>query len=299
MSKREIKWKYPESIVSCEWLRKNLSDKNIRIYDCTTYLHYTDNHPSKPYDVESGIKNYRKGHIPNSAFMDIQEKLSNKSSDFKFTILDYEILANNFQDLGIGDPYHIILYSGNGIQWATRAWWLIFILGFSKASILDGGIKEWKRLGFELEKGENRYKKAIFVPRIDKTVFVDKEQTYNSMNQKGCILLNALTSDLHRGENSRYGRPGRIPGSKNIPFEELVEDSQKLISPQKAKAIFKNKNINQKIRVLNYCGGGIAATLNAFVLRQLGIEKIEIYDNSMSEWAMDHQLPIEKDNILK
>ena len=299
MSKREIKWKYPESIVSCEWLRKNLSDKNIRIYDCTTYLHYTDNHPSKPYDVESGIKNYRKGHIPNSAFMDIQEKLSNNSSDFKFTILDYEILANNFQDLGIGDPYHIILYSGNGIQWATRAWWLIFILGFSKASILDGGIKEWKRLGFELEKGENRYNKAIFVPLIDKTVFVDKEQTYTSMNQKGCILLNALTSDLHKGENSRYGRPGRIPGSKNIPFGELVEDSQKLISPQKAQAIFKNKNINQKIRVLNYCGGGIAATLNAFVLRQLGIEKIEIYDNSMSEWAMDHQLPIEKDNILK
>ena len=196
-------------------------------------------------------------------------------------------------------PYHIILYSGNGIQWATRAWWLIFILGFSKVSILDGGIKEWKRLGFELEKGENRYKKAIFVPRIDKTVFVDKEQTYTSMNQKGCILLNALTSDLHRGENSRYGRPGRIPGSKNIPFDELVEDSQKLISPQKAQAIFKNKNINQKIRVLNYCGGGIAATLNAFVLRQLGIEKIEIYDNSMSEWAMDHQLPIEKDKILK
>ena len=48
MSKREIKWKYPESIVSCEWLRKNLSNKNIRIYDCTTYLHYTDANPSKP-----------------------------------------------------------------------------------------------------------------------------------------------------------------------------------------------------------------------------------------------------------
>ena len=38
-----------------------------------------------------------------------------------------------------------------------RVWWLIFILGFSKVSILDGGIKEWKRLGFELEKGENTY----------------------------------------------------------------------------------------------------------------------------------------------
>ena len=36
-------------------------------------------------------------------------------------------------------------------------------------------------------------------------------------------------------------------------------------------------------------------------LEDLNLEsfKIEIYDNSMSEWAMDHQLPIEKDNILK
>jgi len=33
--------------------------------------------------------------------------------------------------------------------------------------------------------------------------------------------------------------------------------------------------------------------LNAFVLRQLGVENLEIYDNSMSEWAKDNRLPIE------
>ena len=45
--------------------------------------------------------------------------------------------------------------------------------------------------------------------------------------------------------------------------------------------------------VLNYCGGGIAASLDAFVLLQLGCDDIEIYDNSMSEWATDDSLPIE------
>ena len=58
-----VNWKYPEYIVQCEWLKKNLTNKNIRIFDCTTYLHYTDEHPSKPYDVESGFLDYKKSHI--------------------------------------------------------------------------------------------------------------------------------------------------------------------------------------------------------------------------------------------
>jgi thiosulfate/3-mercaptopyruvate sulfurtransferase len=46
------------------------------------------------------------------------------------------------------------------------------------------------------------------------------------------------------------------------------------------------------LKITNYCGGGIAATLNAFVLYQLGFENIFIYDNSLSEWAMDPNLPM-------
>ena len=67
------------------------------------------------------------------------------------------MLAKSLQELGIGDPFHIILYSGNGIQWATRVWWLIFVLGFKKVSILNGGIKEWKRLGYDLEKDGDKW----------------------------------------------------------------------------------------------------------------------------------------------
>ena len=44
--------------------------------------------------------------------------------------------------------------------------------------------------------------------------------------------------------------------------------------------------------IVNYCGGGIAATLDAFILYQLGFKNLKIYDNSMSEWALDETLPI-------
>ena len=46
-----MEFKYPEAIVECDWLLKQLNDDNVRIYDCTTILHYTDDHPDKPYAV--------------------------------------------------------------------------------------------------------------------------------------------------------------------------------------------------------------------------------------------------------
>jgi thiosulfate/3-mercaptopyruvate sulfurtransferase len=46
--------------------------------------------------------------------------------------------------------------------------------------------------------------------------------------------------------------------------------------------------------VLVYCGGGIAASLDAFVLTAiLGHKNVAIYDNSMQEWSNDASLPME------
>ena len=102
MEKTEVSWKYPESIISCEWLRENLENKKLRIYDCTTFLHYTDDHPSKPYDVVSGYQDYLKEHIPGASFLDIQNKISDPKSKYNFTLPDIESLNKGFGKLGIG-----------------------------------------------------------------------------------------------------------------------------------------------------------------------------------------------------
>ena len=61
-------WRHPEAIVDCGWLKDRLGDPGVRVYDCTTYLHYTDDHPSKPYEVGSGLAGYAASHIPCAAF---------------------------------------------------------------------------------------------------------------------------------------------------------------------------------------------------------------------------------------
>ena len=296
MEKTEVSWKYPESIISCEWLRENLDNKKLRIYDCTTFLHYTDDHPSKPYDVVSGYQDYLKEHIPGASFLDIQNKISDPKSKYNFTLPDIESLNKGFGKLGIGDPYHIILYSTNGLQWATRVWWMIYNLGYKKVGVLNGGLREWKRNDYDLESGENIYSETVFSNSKNQSLFVDRDQTLDAMNHNSCLLINALTSDIHNGESTRYGRPGRIPGSINIPFSDLMDiNTHMLTSPKDALSFFEKYNITEDSELLNYCGGGIAATLNAFVLYQLGFQKLKVYDNSLSEWAMDKNLPMEID----
>ena len=80
----------------------------------------------------------------------------------------------------------------------------------------------------------------------------------------------------------------------NIPFHDFLDTKTGKKSPKEVDIVTEN-NIHSNKKIINYCGGGIAATLDAFVLLQLGFENLEIYDNSMSEWAKDKTLPIETD----
>jgi thiosulfate/3-mercaptopyruvate sulfurtransferase len=45
--------------------------------------------------------------------------------------------------------------------------------------------------------------------------------------------------------------------------------------------------------VITYCGGGIAASNDAFILTLLGYENVAVYDASMSEWAADPSLSMQ------
>jgi thiosulfate/3-mercaptopyruvate sulfurtransferase len=117
------------------------------------------------------------------------------------------------------------------------------------------------------------------------------------MGRSDTKIVNALGPQFHAGlEPSRYGRAGRIPGSVNVPAGTLADPGTKaFVSLATAEAKFAARGVTKDKAVVCYCGGGISATIDLFLLHQLGYDRLALYDGSMGEWAKDASLPIETD----
>lgn len=287
------RYAHPEAIVSTAWLAEHLHDPALRVFDCTTYLLY-ETGTGRPYSVGSGRPDYEAAHIPGSAFLDLQGELSDLSSPFNFTMPAPDDLAARVAAKGIGEGTRVVLYARKNMQWATRVWWMLRAIGFDDAAVLDGGFDKWAAEGRPTEAGETRYAPARLAARPRPGLFVGKAEVQAAIGDAGTCTINALAPDLHSGENPRYGRPGRVPGSVNVPVAALVDPAAMTFrAPAEVAARFAEVGADRSKRVILYCGGGIAATLDAFLLHQLGYGNLAVYDASMTEWAKDLALPIE------
>ena len=50
---------------------------------------------------------------------------------------------------------------------------------------------------------------------------------------------------------------------------------------------------DRNARSITYCGGGISASVDAFVLTRLGFADVAVYAASLQEWAADPSNPME------
>jgi thiosulfate/3-mercaptopyruvate sulfurtransferase len=288
----------PKALISTQELATALGQANLRIYDCTTYLEPTPPGGEDPYIAVPGTRTFEEAHIPGADFLDLQGEFSDGATRLRFMMPATVGLAEAFGRHGIGEGTRVILYSIGSMMWATRFWWMLRSLGFDDAAVLDGGLDKWKAESRPLESGPAKgYPAAHFKATPRPGLFVDKAAVSAALEDRGTTIVNALGPQFHQGlEPSRYGRPGRIPGSVNVPAAQLVDAKRKDFVPlADAAANFERQGISKDKRVVCYCGGGISATIDLFMLHQLGYDNLTLYDGSMGEWAKDHSLPIETD----
>jgi thiosulfate/3-mercaptopyruvate sulfurtransferase len=288
----------PDALISTDALAARLGQPGLRVYDCTTYLEPADPGSDDPYKVVSGRTTFVAGHVPGADFLDLQGELSATDTPLKFTMPSAEHLAGAFGRHGVVDGVRVVLYSIGSMMWATRVWWMLRAVGFDGAAVLDGGFDRWQAEGRAIEAGEPRgYPPARFTPRPRPGRFVDKTAVRAAIGDPRTVTVNALGPQFHQGrEPSRYGRPGRVPGSVNVPAASLVDPATKrFVAPADALARFAAAGVAPDKQVIAYCGGGISATIDLFLLHQLGFDDLTLYDGSMGEWAKDPSLPIETD----
>ncbi|MEY9359126.1 thiosulfate/3-mercaptopyruvate sulfurtransferase [Bradyrhizobium yuanmingense] len=286
----------PAALITTEQLAAMLGDPNLRLYDCTTYLEPAPEGSAVPYRAVPGDKTFAAGHIPGADFLDLESEFSDASSQHFFMMPDVAQLEAAFGRHGLDAGKTIVLYSIGTMMWATRFWWMLRALGVD-AHVLDGGFDKWKQEGRPIETGAPKgYPATTFKAAPRPGCFVDKEAVLAKVGDPATVIVNALGPQFHRGlEPSRYGRPGRVPGSVNVPAATLVNADKTLTNLADAQAKFAAQGVTREKNVILYCGGGISATIDLLLLTQLGYDKLTLYDASMGEWARDPALPIETD----
>jgi len=285
------------ALIGTEALDRALGRGEVRVYDCTTILEPTPIGSDDPYLVISGRASFELAHIPGADFLDLQGEFSDPATRLRFMMPGVTALAAAFGRHGIGAGVSVVLYSAGSMMWATRFWWMLTSLGFDGAAVLDGGFDKWRAEGRRVGAGPAKgYPAARFAARPRKGRFVDKRVVLAAIGDPKTVTVNALGPQFHRGlEPSRYGRPGRVPGSVNVWASELVDPATKGFAPLEAAAQkFAAAGLAKEKKIIAYCGGGISATLDLFLLHQLGFEDLALYDGSMGEWAKDRALPIER-----
>jgi thiosulfate/3-mercaptopyruvate sulfurtransferase len=287
----------PNALIDTARLAAALGDPALRVFDCTTTLEPTPAGSAEPYVAVPGRKAFEAGHVPGADFLDLQGEFSDTGTHLHFMMPPVAQLEAAFGRHGIGPGARVVLYSVGTMMWATRFWWMLRALGVD-AAVLDGGLGKWKAEDRPLETGAPRgYPPATFVARPRAGMFVDAAAVKAAIGQADIVTVNALGPQYHRGlEPSRYGRPGRVPGSVNVSAATLVDPATKgFTSLADAAAKFVSQGVSKDKRTICYCGGGISATIDLFLLHQLGHDDITLYDASMGEWAKTPSLPIETD----
>ena len=289
----------PNAIISTEALAALLGRPDVRVYDCTTYNNPPPPGVEEPYIPVPGLAGFREAHIPGADFLDLQGEFSDRNQRHWFMMpKDVAPLEAAFARHGIGAGARVVLYSIGSMMWATRFWWMLRALGFDDVAVLDGGFDKWKAEGRAIERGDPKgYPAAVFTARPRPGLFVDKAATMAAIGAPDTVTVNALGPQFHAGlEPSRYGRPGRIPGSVSVSAATLIDPATKgFTTLADAAAKFAARGVTQDSRVICYCGGGISATIDLFLMHQLGYDNLALYDGSMGEWARNASLPIETD----
>lgn len=276
-----------DSLVSVEWLLEHIDDPDLVVIDATVLIQ-----PDGSGNLLSinGRESFEAGHIPGAVFGDLLGDLSDMESDLEFAVPSPEEFAAAMGALGVGDDSRVVLYDNFNTVWASRVWWMLRWIGFDRAALLDGGLQAWQAAGGELSTEPVTPTARTLSVNLRPELIVGQDEVRAAIGNDSVNLIDAMTEEHYRGEWAMYARPGHIPGASNVPTTSLFDESGKFRSHEELDALFES---DRDTRSITYCGGGIAASTDAFVMHRLGYKDVAIYAASLQEWAANPDNPMD------
>ena len=269
------------SLVETEWLEKNLD--SVKIIDCSWHM---------PQTKRNGFDEYKKQHIPNAIFFDLDDN-SKKNTDLPHMLIEINNWDKIVSKMGIKNDDKIIIYDNSDVISSCRCWFNFIYFGHDPKLIhvLNGGLKKWIKEKRKITNDLTDIQISNYKSFEKKELVKNKQLIDENINIQKFKVIDARSKERFEGKVSepRKGlRSGNIKNSFCIPFNLCLNEDKTFKNKEELKNIFQTclKNINEKNIVFS-CGSGVTACVLALAYSLIN-DKYHpcIYDGSWAEYGI-------------
>jgi thiosulfate/3-mercaptopyruvate sulfurtransferase len=274
------------ALVSTEWLAQRLGQLHLKILDGSWYL------PAAGRDPPS---EYAAAHIPGAIFFDLDAS-SDSASTLPHMLPTAPAFARRMSDLGIDDADDLVIYDGSGVNLsAARVWWMFRVFGHSRVAVLDGGFAKWRAEGRPVEGGPVQLPPARFTAELDRSAVRQLDEVRAGLARGTEQIVDLRSAGRFAGTEPepRPGlRGGHIPGSRNLPFNELVSPDGTVLPPAELERRIAGAGIDPDLPIIATCGSGTSACALIHALHLIGRTQVSLYDGAWAEWGGRNDTPV-------
>ena len=269
------------SLVETDWLDKNLN--NVKIIDCSWHM---------PQTKRVGFEEYKKVHIPNAVFFDL-DKNSKKNTSLPHMLVEKTDWEEIVSKMGIKNDDKIIIYDNSDVISSCRCWFNFIYFGHNSemVHVLNGGLKKWIKEKRKITKDLKKIEISEYKGSENKELIKNMKMIDQNIDTQEFKVIDARSRERFEGKipEPRKGlRSGNIKNSLCLPFNECLNDDKTFKNKNDLQMIFDayTKN-NQETEIVFSCGSGVTACVLALAYSLIN-DKYHpcIYDGSWAEYGL-------------